>query len=161
MHQLSECFSSLQSFKSSVEVQDPQTQPAFTKHFASAISLMESLTCLTLDFGTSTGLNRLALFFGELVQSVRLPCLVKIDLMNLACYVRDLTYFLVKHARTLTKCLLTWNTTLEVDATTAVRGLAIVSCGTPPMSDACRRAVVDTLKQDGPEVGYFDETMTW
>lgn len=39
--------------------------------------------------------------------------------------------------------------------------LAVVSCGTPPMSDACRRAVVEMLKQDGPEVGYFDETMTW
>jgi NAD(P)H-flavin reductase len=39
--------------------------------------------------------------------------------------------------------------------------LAIVSCGTPPMSDACRRAVVEILKQDSPEVGYFDETMTW
>lgn len=41
------------------------------------------------------------------------------------------------------------------------RNLAIVSCGTPPMSDACRRAIVDLLKQDGPETGYFDETMTW
>lgn len=41
------------------------------------------------------------------------------------------------------------------------RNLAMVSCGPPPMSDACRRAVVELLKQDGPEPGYFDETMTW
>ena len=39
--------------------------------------------------------------------------------------------------------------------------LAIVSCGTPPMSDACRRAVVELLKEPGAGVGYFDETMTW
>ena len=51
--------------------------------------------------------------------------------------------------------------TMEQARSKCSESLAIVSCGTPPMSDACRRAVVDLLKQDGPETGYFDEMMTW
>ena len=50
---------------------------------------------------------------------------------------------------------------MECARSKCLRNMAIVSCGTPPMSDACRRAIVEVLKQDGPSVAYFDETMTW
>ena len=51
--------------------------------------------------------------------------------------------------------------TMELARSKCSMNLAVVSCGTLAMSDACRRAVVDLLKHDGPETGYFDETMTW
>ncbi|KAK4503042.1 hypothetical protein PRZ48_006469 [Zasmidium cellare] len=39
--------------------------------------------------------------------------------------------------------------------------LAVVTCGTPQMSDVCRRAVVKVLGEEGVEVGWFNETMVW
>lgn len=41
------------------------------------------------------------------------------------------------------------------------RDLAIVTCGTPAMADACRAAVVRLLKEGGSEVGYHNESMMW
>jgi hypothetical protein len=51
--------------------------------------------------------------------------------------------------------------TMEDARWKCLQDLAVVSCGTAPMSGACRRAIVELLKQDGPGVGYFDETMAW
>lgn len=39
--------------------------------------------------------------------------------------------------------------------------LAVVTCGTPAMADACRAAVVRLLKEPGPDVGYYNESMMW
>lgn len=42
-----------------------------------------------------------------------------------------------------------------------VSSLAVVTCGTPAMADACRAAVVRLLREEGPDVGYFNESMMW
>lgn len=39
--------------------------------------------------------------------------------------------------------------------------LAIVTCGTPQMSDVCRAAVVSILGEEGVPVEYINETMIW
>ena len=39
--------------------------------------------------------------------------------------------------------------------------LAVVESGTPAMSDACRKAFVQLLDTEGPQVEFFSETMTW
>ena len=41
------------------------------------------------------------------------------------------------------------------------RDLAIVTCGTPAMADACRAAVVRLLREPGLDVGYYNESMMW
>lgn len=41
------------------------------------------------------------------------------------------------------------------------RSLAILTCGTPQMSDVCRKAVVKILGENGVDVGYYNETMLW
>lgn len=43
----------------------------------------------------------------------------------------------------------------------ASHSLAVVTCGTPQMSDACRAAVVKVLGEDGVNVGYYNETLVW
>ncbi|KAF2215486.1 hypothetical protein CERZMDRAFT_105155 [Cercospora zeae-maydis SCOH1-5] len=43
----------------------------------------------------------------------------------------------------------------------ATRNLAILTCGPPQFSDACRAAVVKILGEDGLEVGWYNESMTW
>jgi NAD(P)H-flavin reductase len=43
----------------------------------------------------------------------------------------------------------------------AVSSLAVVSCGTPRVSDLCRAAVVKVLEEEGKEVGWFNETLMW
>ena len=121
MLQLSDCFSDLQSLEVGIEAQNLQTHPQLAKHLASSIHLMRSLTSITLDFGLSNDVNRLGVIFAELANSVHLPHVVRMDLIDLACYVQDLTHFLVKHASTLTECMLRCTTLLESDAITAVR----------------------------------------
>lgn len=43
----------------------------------------------------------------------------------------------------------------------ATRNLAILTCGPPQFSDACRAAVVKILGEEGVEVGWYNESMTW
>lgn len=43
----------------------------------------------------------------------------------------------------------------------ATKSLAVVTCGTPQMSDVCRKAVVSVLGEEGVELGYYNETMVW
>lgn len=44
---------------------------------------------------------------------------------------------------------------------TCGKDLAVVTCGTPAMADACRAAFVRLLKERGPDVGYHNESMMW
>lgn len=43
----------------------------------------------------------------------------------------------------------------------ASQSLAIVTCGTAQMSDACRKAAVDVLGETGVHVGYYNQTLMW
>ncbi|PPJ50983.1 hypothetical protein CBER1_06818 [Cercospora berteroae] len=43
----------------------------------------------------------------------------------------------------------------------ATKSLAILTCGPPQFSDACRAAVVKILGEEGVEVGWYNESMTW
>ncbi|PIA94397.1 Ferric/cupric reductase transmembrane component 2 [Cercospora beticola] len=43
----------------------------------------------------------------------------------------------------------------------ATRSLAILTCGPPQFSEACRAAVVKILGEEGVEVGWYNESMTW
>lgn len=43
----------------------------------------------------------------------------------------------------------------------ATKSIAVVTCGTPQMSDICRKAAVTVLAEDGVDLGYYNETLLW
>ena len=122
MPQLSNCFLHLETFDICVELDRMSlAQPGLARDFATAINSMQSLTRLYLDFSYTTNEADKSGFFKELFENVCLLHLDEIYLMNVACYVGDLTHFLLKHASKLKCCRLWGISSYEAQATALFR----------------------------------------